>query len=281
MITRAQLAALYPRATPGRLDAIAASVPAVLPRFGLDRIVNGSNNRLTFFLAQLGHESGGMTIVEENLNYSAERLVVVFPSRFPTLAAAAPFARNPEKLANQVYGSRMGNGAPASGDGFRYRGRGLIQLTGKSNYRAIGAIAGLPLEAQPALAGESANLLAIAAAFWQSRSINDTADANDFKRCTKLINGGTIGLPDRLEWLDKARRVLATVPAKKAQPPAETVIAVQKKLLALGFKAIGAADGDIGPKTVTAISAFRMQKGLPASEPQAPIDDSLLRALGL
>ena len=276
MMTRAQFAALYPRATPARLDAVAASAPDVIPRFGLDQ----GPHRLAFFLAQLGHESGGMTITEEGLSYRAARMMQVWPTRFPTLASAEPYAGNPEKLANLVYGGRMGN-VPGTGDGFKFRGRGLIQLTGRDGYRQVAARTGLPLEDQPALAGEAKNLLLVAAGFWKWKDLNPVCDANDFKLCTKKINGGTIGMPDRLEWLDKARRVLATVPPKKAQPTAATVIAVQQKLLALGFKTVGAADGDIGPKTVTALAAFRLQKGLPAGDPKAPIDDALLRALGL
>ncbi len=275
MITRSQLAALYPRASAARLDAFMAAAPDVLPRFGLDQ----GQHRLAFFLAQIGHESGGMTITDENLNYRAARMMQVWPSRFPTLESAQPFANNPEKLANLVYGGRMGNGPPASGDGFKFRGRGLIQLTGRDGYRQVASRTGLPLEDHPALAGEAKNQLLVAAGFWKWRDINPTADANDFKLCTKKINGGTIGMPDRLEWLDKARRVLATVPPKKAQPSAATVIAVQKRLLALGFSGVGAADGSIGPKTAAAIAAFRAQKAMPAGDPKEPIDAALLAAL--
>ncbi len=277
MITRAQLAALYPRATPARLDAVAAAAPAVLPRFGLDT----GQHRLAFFLAQIGHESGGMTITEENMNYSAKRMTQVWPGRFPSIADAQPFANNPEKLANHVYSGRMGNVPAASGDGYKFRGRGLVQITGRDGYRQVGSRIGLDLENQPHLAGEAKNLLLVAAGFWKWKDINPACDANDFRLCTKKINGGTIGMPDRLEWLDKARRVLATVPPKKAQPAAATVIAVQKKLLALGFSGVGAADGQIGPKTATAIAAFRARQGLPKGDPATPIDDPLLHALDL
>lgn len=276
MITRSQLATLYPRATAARLDAFMASAPDVLPRFGL----NQGPHRLAFFLAQIGHESGGMTITDENLGYRAARMMQVWPSSFPTLASAEPFANNPEKLANLVYGGRMGN-VPGTGDGFKFRGRGLIQLTGRDGYRQVGQRTGLALEDQPGLAGEAKNQLLVAAGFWKWKDINPTADANDFRLCTKKINGGTIGMPDRLEWLDKARRVLATVPPKKAQPSAKTVIAVQKRLLELGFSGVGAADGGIGPKTASAIVAFRLQKGMPAGDPKEPIDAALLAALAI
>jgi len=277
MITRSQLATLYPRATAARLDAVSASAAQVLPRFGIDK----THNRMAFFFAQLGHESGGMTIVEENLNYSAERLTVIFPRHFPNLAAALPFAGKKEKIANLVYGNKIGNGPPESGDGFRYRGRGLIQLTGRANYKEIGRHAGVDLEANPDAAAAGPNLLLAAATFWDLKNLNATADADDFRLCTRKINGGTIGMPDRLEWLDKARRVLATVPPKKAQPSAAVVIAVQKKLLALGFAGVGAADGQIGPKTAAAIEALRLQKGLPKGDPKHPIDNALLQALEL
>jgi putative chitinase len=277
MISRSQLAQLFPRASPGRLDAVAAAVPSVLPRFGLDH----GPHRLPFFLAQLGHESGGMTVGVENMNYSAKRMTEVWKRRFPTIASAQPFANNPEKLGNHVYANRNGNGNAASGDGFRFRGRGLIQLTGRGTYRDVGALVGLNLEGDPELAARNDNLLLIAAGFWAWKKVNPACDANDFRQCTILVNGGTVGMEDRRLWLDKARRTLASVPPRRAQPKAATVIAVQRTLQSLGFTQVGAADGDVGPKTMTAIDAFRTMKGLPIADPANPIDAALLVALGL
>jgi putative chitinase len=215
-VTRAQLATLYPRAIPDLLDGVAAAAPDVLARFG----ISANPDRLAYFLAQVGHESGGLTINVENMNYSARRLTEVWPRRFPTIAAAAPYANNPEKLANFTYGGRMGNGPPASGDGFRFRGRGLIQITGRDGYRSVASHAGLPLEANPDLVTVPANALLCAAAFWKWKDLNPVCDARDFTRCTIIINGGTVGIADRREWLDKARRVLA--PPPPVQPARRT-----------------------------------------------------------
>ncbi|KAB7648955.1 peptidoglycan-binding protein [Polymorphobacter fuscus] len=273
-VTKAQLSTLYPRAIPDLLSGVAAAAGDVLGRFG----IADKPDRLAYFLAQVGHESGGLTINAENLNYSAKRMTEVWPRRFPTIAAAAPFANNPEKLANFVYGGRMGNGPPASGDGFRFRGRGLIQITGRDGYREVGARAGLPMEADPDLVTVPGNALLCAAAFWKWKGLNPVCDARDFTRCTIIINGGTTGIADRREWLDKVRRVLAAPPpAPAAQPPAELVIRVQKALLRAGFAGVGAADGDAGPRTLAAITAFRQSRGLAAGGIDAP----LLKALGI
>src|SRR4051812_33785750 len=139
-LSQATIQALFPRAPTAHLEAFAAQHDALFARF---EITNG--NRLNFFLAQIGHESGGLTIEEENLNYRADRLCAVWPSRFPTLADAQACAGSPEGLANTVYANRMGNGGAASGDGWRYRGRGYIQITGRDGYAQVGAIAGATL----------------------------------------------------------------------------------------------------------------------------------------
>ena len=153
--------------------------------------------RVAAFLAQCGHESGGFVFVSENLNYSASGLMRVFPKYFPTQDLANAYARQPEKIANRVYASRMGNGDEASGDGFRYRGRGLIQLTGKDNYFWFAA----SLEITPQEAAEYTQTFEGAAQsacwFWETNKLNALADAGDFVTMTKRINGGTIGLADR------------------------------------------------------------------------------------
>jgi putative chitinase len=273
MLTKAILAVLYPRAAQAHLDAFAAKAPEVLAGFGLTK----SDNRLHFFLAQIGHESGGLTIVEENMNYRAERIAEVWPKRFASAAAAKPFERNPEKLANNVYANRMGNGPPESGDGFRFRGRGYIQITGRDGYRNVGDIAKLPLEANPDMAAAPEHALLVACAFWQWKGLNAHCDAADFEKVTRLINGGLVGLADRRAWLDKVRRSFAVRPDAAHQPAAADAIAIQRALIAKGFTEVGAADGDIGPRTIAAITRFRHKNGLPAGL----IDNRLRAALGV
>jgi len=181
-----------------------------------DRFFISTPQRQAAFLAQLAHESGGLRRLEENLNYSAARLMAVWPKRFPTLEFASTFERQPEKIANFVYANRIGNGPVESGDGWRYRGRGLIQLTGRSNYRSTGAVLDLPLEAQPDLLLEREHAAMAAAQFWQSRGLNELADHNDadnddedFVRISVRINGGRAGLTERRELWAKAREAFA------------------------------------------------------------------------
>jgi putative chitinase len=216
MLTKAALRTIFPRAPEVDLDAFIASGVEALREAGILEMAN----RLQYFLAQLGHESNGLTSKEENLNYSAQRLTEIWPSRFPTLEAAKPFAFNPEKLANKVYGGRMGNTEP--GDGYRYRGRGYIQLTGRETYREIGNIAGLDLEANPELASKPENAVRIACAFWTWKKINKQCDAGDFTGVTQRINGGTNGLSDRLDWLRKVKTVVTATTNGGVATPATT-----------------------------------------------------------
>jgi putative chitinase len=268
MITAAQVSALFPRAAGAHQAALVGRGPALFTRHGITGI------RLQFFLAQLGHESAGLSIMEEGLNYSAQGLVTTFGKYFPTLAAATPFARNPQKIANFVYANRMGNGPAASGDGFRFRGRGYIQITGRENYGKIGAIAGVDLVANPDAAISPNHALEIACGFWAFKKINAIADTGDFVAVTRAINGGTKGLADRRAWLDKVIRTLAATPPA-VPPPVATVVAVQLALQKAGFPGVGAADGDPGPRTMAAITEFRRRGGLPAGG----IDAALLKAL--
>jgi putative chitinase len=175
--------------------------------------ITGSR-RMAAFLAQIAHESGQLARLAENLNYTAKRLMQVWPSRFPTLDKAIKYEKNPEKLANHVYAGRLGNGDEASGDGWRFRGRGLIQLTGRGNYRAAGQGIGLPLEEQSELLGQPEAAALSAAWFWKSHGLNELADdqSNDnenFKTITKRINGDTVGLQERIAFWERAKTVLA------------------------------------------------------------------------
>jgi putative chitinase len=178
-------------------DAVIAQIPSVMSTFKIDTAL-----RLSHFLAQCGHESAGFKAVQENLNYGAKGLLGIFKKYFPTEAKALQYERKPEKIANLVYGSRMGNGDEASGDGYKFRGRGYIQLTGKNNYAAFGKAINEDITANPDLVSTKYPLLS-AAWFWSSNSLNALADkgADDASvtAITKRVNGGTIGLPDRIK----------------------------------------------------------------------------------
>jgi putative chitinase len=164
--------------------------------------------RVAAFIAQVGHESSQLTAVVENLNYSAQALQSTWPSRFSAEVANAS-ARQPEKIANIAYASRMGNGAPGSGDGWKYRGRGLIQVTGRANYQKCGDALGLDLITKPELLQEPANAAMSAAWFWYANGLNALADAGDLQAITRKINGGLNGYADRAELYERALKVLA------------------------------------------------------------------------
>jgi putative chitinase len=168
--------------------------------------------RLAHFLAQCGHESGGFRATQENLNYSAKGLNGIFRKYFPTEASAAAYARNPQKIANKVYGNRMGNGNEASGEGFKFRGRGYIQLTGKENYTAFGKAIGEDILANPDKVASTYALLS-AAWFFSKNGLHRMADegATDavVTKITKRVNGGTIGLADRIKHFKEYYHLLA------------------------------------------------------------------------
>jgi putative chitinase len=191
-------------------DAVVGALDAAMRRF---EIVTPA--RMAAFCAQLAHESGQLQRWTENLSYRWERLRQVFPKYFPSDAEARPFDRKPERIANRVYANRMGNGPEASGDGWRYRGRGPIQLTGKDNYRACGQGIGVDLVDDPdRLATPEPGCLA-AAWFWARNGLNALADAGDFVTITRRINGGLNGLAERREFWERAKAVFG-VPAVAA-----------------------------------------------------------------
>lgn len=202
MLTAALLRNCFPKCSDPEAWALALA-PALL-RFEIN-----TPARLASFLAQTGHESGQFNRLEEGLIYQAARLCKVWPKRFPTEAAALAYANNKQKLANFVYANRLGNGNEASGDGYRYRGRGIIQITGRSNYAAAAQALGLKLVENPDLLLDKANAAMSAAWFWHSRGLNaladdgtDDNDLEDFREITKRINGGTVGLQERLALLN-------------------------------------------------------------------------------
>ena len=188
-------------------DAVIAMIPAVAQKFQIDSAL-----RLAHFLAQCGHESGGFRLTKENLNYSAKGLNGIFKKYFPTLESALPYERKPEKIANKVYGGRMGNGPEASGDGAKFCGRGYIQLTGKDNYTAFGKSIGEDVCANPQVVAEKYALLS-AAWFFNKNKLHTMADggATDavVTSITKRVNGGTIGLADRIKHFKEYYHLLA------------------------------------------------------------------------
>ena len=172
-----------------------------------------SRIRQAAFLAQVGHESGQLRNLVENLSYSAEALVRIWPTRF-TAQNASAYARQPEKIANKAYGGRMGNGPEASGEGWRYRGRGLLQVTGRSNYREAGAGLGLPLEDEPELLEQAEHAAQSAAWWWAKHGLNELADAGRIQDIGSVINTGQVGrvphgTAERKALYDLALRVLA------------------------------------------------------------------------
>ena len=164
--------------------------------------------RVAAFLAQCAHESGGFRALKENLNYKAASLRRVFPKYFPDDNIAAHYAGKQEMIANRVYGGRMGNGPEETGDGYKYCGRGLIQLTGKSNYQAFADSIETPVEEIPEFLATFEGAVQSACWFWESNNLNQFADRGDILTMTKRINGGTIGLEDRIKHYNHALHVL-------------------------------------------------------------------------
>lgn len=218
-ITEAQLLRILPNA--GKQAGVFVSpLNRAMARFEIH-----SFSRVAAFLAQVGHESVHLTRLVENLNYSAQRLAEVWPSRYavkdsrgryvrtdkaalvPT-SLAGQIARNPQLIANNTYAARNGNGSTSSGDGWRYRGRGLLQVTGRGNYRTVGVGIGQPLEAQPELLEEPEFAALSAAWWWSDRGLNELADGARLDEMTKRINGGLIGLEDRSRLWNRALEVL-------------------------------------------------------------------------
>lgn len=160
--------------------------------------------RIAAFLAQVAHESGGFNFTKENLNYSADGLMKTFRKYFPTPDLAAQYARNPEKIANRVYANRMKNGDEQSGDGYKFRGRGLIQLTGRENYTKFSRSLDMDIDETISYLETPNGAVASAGWFWDNNKLNNYCDKDDFIGLTKRINGGTIGLSDRLHHYELA-----------------------------------------------------------------------------
>lgn len=204
-ITTKKINQLAPNARPSVVNPLNTIADDILAQFA----INQNARRIPHFFAQIAHESGGFRVLEENLNYSAKRLQEVFPNRFESEEIAEQYDHNPEMIANKIYANRIGigNGSESSGDGWRFRGRGLIQLTGRSNYEKFGLLSGVDIVADPDIAIDAKMALKLATVFWDSRNLNTLADHNQLKTITRRINGGLNGLHDRQAYLEHARTI--------------------------------------------------------------------------
>jgi len=201
MITLQQLKAILPNNKSPQL--LLDALNTILPKYNIN-----TKERIACFLAQCGHESGEFNILKENLNYTDKSLCTIWPKRFPSLKVAAPYNRNPEKIANKIYADRMGNGNELSGDGYKFRGRGCIQMTGKENYTKFAKHIGKTLEETIVYCESIEGAIESGCYYWSTHNLNVFVDKKDFIGLTKAINGGVIGLEERKKHYDKAISVL-------------------------------------------------------------------------
>ena len=241
---------------PGLVAGIAAAAPSVFPKYGLT-----SDLLIAHAMAQFSHECGAGNEVVENLNYSAQGLMNTWPSRFDE-AKAAQFARDPEKIANEVYNGRMGN-RPGSEDGWNYRGRGGSQVTGREGYTKLGEKNGLPLIDKPDLVNDPQNFLECAVADFIICGCLPFAEDDDVSGVTFHLNGGFIGLQQRTEWLARWK---AALPGGAAHG----TVWVQQSLNKLGAEPHLIVDGSFGLATVAAVKAFQQANGLDADGKVGP-----------
>lgn len=209
-LTLDQLRACLPEAKTANLERFLEGINETFEHFEIN-----TPQRCAMFLAQTAHESGLFAATQENLNYSAKGLTGTFKKYFPSQDSTTGYERKPERIANRVYANRMGNGNEASGDGFKYRGRGLIQLTGRDNYTNCGTALLMDLTADPDQAATNPVAVLSAGWFWNTRNLNKWADAGDVLTVTKKINGGTIGLADRKQHYEHILEVLELVEAEQ------------------------------------------------------------------
>lgn len=202
LITFDQLKAIMPQARQQMLEHFLDEFNSQLPNYQINKPL-----RLAAFIAQGAHESGELRELVENMYYSTpQRLMQVWPKRFPTTASAIPFTKNPEKLGNYVYANRLGNGNPASGDGYRFRGRGFYNGTGKDFYKKISDITGHDFVVSPDDLADPKFAVLSACEEWKANNLNKLADAQEFKQITKIINGAYTGLDSRLVYYAKAKK---------------------------------------------------------------------------
>ncbi|WP_434714679.1 peptidoglycan-binding protein (plasmid) [Rhizobium sp. YTUHZ045] len=253
--------------------------------------------RVQHFMAQIATETGGFVAIEENLNYSADRLLKVFPTRV-TPQQALRLAHRPELIANHVYGGRLGNDQP--GDGWRFRGSGFMQLTGRGNFEARGKLLNKPLGKTPELVRQPETGFETATAYWVARNINVQADVDNIKAVRKLVNGGSIGLPESKIWLARAKRIFVTgnQPGESAESEQQELNAVEEELTNQGFlESVGpeeSSDPEANKARLTeALRNYQIENGLPATgvydeatlytmsepEPQDPLTSEELAAI--
>lgn len=230
--------------------------------------------RVAAFLAQTHHESAGFRHLSENLNYRWQSLRRTWPKHFPTDAVAQEYAHKPERIANRAYANRMGNGNEASGDGWRYRGQGLIQLTGRHNQARFAEDSGIPLEQVPEYLGTFDGAVHSACWFWSENNLNHWADRRDMITLTRRINGGENGLDDRIHQYNRALKILnsdslASSNLLKRGDRGERVRQLQ---LALGIT----ADGDFGPATERSLREWQEKNNITADGIAGPDTISLL-----
>jgi putative chitinase len=279
MITSAQFKQLFPNCK--EPEGWVAAMAEVFPKYEIN-----TNSRIAAFIAQCGHESGGWRVFSENLNYTAKSLNAVFPKYFIKAGKdATQYAKQPEKIANVVYAGRMGNTAP--GDGYKYRGRGPIQLTGKDNYAAFSKAMGVDAINNPDLVSTDKKVALMSAIwFWNKSSLNALADKGDIKTMTKRINGGYIGLEDRIHHWEAAMKLLGSTPtvkpvatvtqAEDEDTQVETPSIIRRGMKGDAVKAIQtalkiAADGNFGPGTEAKVKEFQKANGLTADGVVGPM----------
>jgi len=276
-LTLEKLREVFPDAKYGYLEAIIEAESLLN-----ERGITASNLRISHFLAQAGAETGGFTIREENGNYSWEGLLKTFPKYFKSKSVAKAYAKRPQAIFNKTYGGRLGNNLP--GDGYKYRGRGIFQITGKSGYREYGNRIGLDLVKNPDLASDPKNSIRLAISYWDDLKLNDWADKDDILAVSRGINGGNPkrniqpnGMEHRRAWLARIKKMLFSEKERAISPAllgalregstGEEVKKLQSALRAKGYAA-GAIDGIFGANTARAVTAFQIdhypdaQKGI-------------------
>lgn len=201
ILTKEQLKELLPNNS--YVDEWHEALSKLLPDYDIN-----TPKRIAAFIAQCSHESAGFKFLKENLNYRAESLMRVWPRYFPTIEIARQYAHQQEKIANRAYANRMGNGDESSGDGWRFCGRGLIQLTGRNNYEAFAESIETPVNEIPEYLMTFEGACQSACWFWETNNLNVLADKGDIVMLTKRINGGDLGLPDRIKHYNHALHVL-------------------------------------------------------------------------
>lgn len=277
MLTAGQFSSLFPNCKDP--DGWVEAMNNVFPKYEID-----TPQRIAAFLAQCGHESGGWRVFSENLNYSAKALDAVFGKYFKRAGRdAREYARQPEKIANVVYANRMDNGDTASGDGWRFRGRGPIQLTGKHNYQSFSDDMGVNAVGAPDIVSEDKEIALMSAIwFWNKNSLNRYADAGDMKKLTKRINGGYNGLQDRIHHWEEALKALGKeCPHCDSEDEDESFDLDDIGVLRRGARGEGVkimqealgigADGVFGPGTERALKEWQKANGLVADGIAGPV----------